>query len=142
MNATSAAMFAILSMTAQAAEPTGTLMLACEGTVARGKPSPGNTYPEFGKPEPMSTSILLNFTTRKAEIADFISGGPINIMFSSETHIFFGTYDEKGNPNGGFAAKINRVTGEMDASDTVIDGNGLYSTTRYTLKCKPTQRMF
>jgi hypothetical protein len=135
-----AALALLLVLTVAAAEPTGTLTLACEGTVARSKPSPGNTYPEFGKPEPVSMTIVLNFTTGKAEIAGFSTVAPINIMFSSETHIVFGTYDGK-ETHGGFAAKINRVTGEMDASDTVIDANGLHSTTSYTLKCKPTQRM-
>jgi hypothetical protein len=40
-----------------------------------------------------------------------------------------------------FIARINRLTGEMDAGDTV-EVNGLYSTTSYEMKCSPVQRMF
>jgi len=87
-------------------------------------------------------NILLNFATQKVEIAGFNSVAPINIMFSTETTVSFGTYNGKGNRAGGFIAMINRVTGEMEANDTVIHANGLHSTTHYSLKCKPTQRMF
>jgi hypothetical protein len=121
-----------------AAEPTGTLTFACEGTVARSKPSPGNTYPEFGKQEPVSMTIVLNFTTGKVEIAGFSAVAPIDIIFSTETSVSLGNCDGNGNPTGGFAAMLNRLTGEMEANDTVIDANGLYSTTHYSLKCKPT----
>jgi hypothetical protein len=137
-----AAIALLLVLTVAAAEPTGVLTMSCEGTLARSKPSAGNTYPDYAQPEPVSMNVLLNFATQKVEIAGFSSVAPINIIFSTETSVSFGTYDGKGNAAGGFIAVINRVTGEMEANDTVIDTHGLHSTTHYSLKCKPTQRMF
>jgi len=95
---------------AQVAEPTGTLTLACKGTVQHGIPGPGNDYPKQDNPEPVAMSLVLNF---------------IN----------------SGNSSRGIIATINRLTGEMEAKD-IVQENGLYSTTSYELKCKPTQRMF
>ena len=86
-------------------------------------------------------SIVLNFTTRKVEITGFSLLFPISIMHTTDAVVFFGGYEEVDTSSRGFSAMINRLTGEMEAIDTA-QANGLYSTTSYALKCRPTQRMF
>jgi hypothetical protein len=122
---------------AQVAEPTGTLTLACKGTVQHGIPGPGNDYPKQDNPEPVAMSLVLNLMTRKLEITGFDLLFPIEIAHMTETLVFINS----GNSSRGIIATINRLTGEMEAKD-IVQENGLYSTTSYELKCKPTQRMF
>ena len=47
-------------LAAQAAEPTGTLTLACEGTTT-------DTVGPDAKPEPISMGVVVNFTTRTVQ---------------------------------------------------------------------------
>jgi hypothetical protein len=113
-------------LAAQAAEPTGTLTLACEGTKI-------NWVYSAKTSEPVSAGLVIDFPTGT------ISGFPysleaivIQISKVDDALIIFkygGTYLQ------GF---INRVTGELEAETTVALG---YQH-QWSLKCKPTQRMF
>jgi hypothetical protein len=85
---------------------------------------------------------VLNFTTGKVEITGFDLLFPIEMMISTtETLVMINSYTDSTYGSQGFIATINRLTGEMGAIGTKKE-NGLYSTTSYTLKCKPKQRMF
>jgi hypothetical protein len=129
----------VMSWTANAAEP-AKLALTCHGIVKHGIPGPGTDYypGKQGKPEPVSIVIVLNFTTRKVEeITGALLFRRINITQASEAYISL--LEDGDHP--GFMAGINRLTGEMDAGDTV-QVKKLYSTTSYEMKCSPVQRMF
>jgi hypothetical protein len=128
----------VMSWTAHAAEP-AKLALTCQGIVKHGTPGHGTDYypGKQGKPEPVSIAIVLNFTTRKVEITGALSFRRINITQASEAYISL--LEDGDHPH--FMAQINRLTGEMEAGDTV-QVNGLYSTTSYEMKCSPVQRRF
>jgi hypothetical protein len=117
-----------------------TMALTCHGIVKHGIPGPGTDYypGKQGRPEPASIVIVLNFTTRKVEeITGALLLRRINISQASEAYIWL--LEDDDHPR--LMAQINRLTGEMEASDTV-QVNGLYSTTSYEMKCSPVQRMF
>jgi hypothetical protein len=117
---------AVLS-TAQAAEPTGTLTLACEGTAVSGNGT---------NPEQLSMGIVVDFATRTVEFGhDFQF--PVEITNITQTTIkFFGStgYSPLSNLDG----VIDRMTGAVEAYIV----RELGGTMSYSLKCKPTQRMF
>ena len=120
---------------AQAAEPTGTLTLACEGTTT-------NTLGPDAKPEPISMSVVVNFTTRTVQgfgLLDY----PVEITAMNDVIIAFGGAD-KPNSVGQrsiISGAVDLVTGELGATSAVSGTTGSVSTS-YSLKCKPTQRMF
>jgi hypothetical protein len=118
-------------------EPTGTLTLACEGTVTEYRTSEGDE-----KPEPVSMGIILDFGARMVRGFDF----PVPIWKVDETSVAFDGYEphpvdaKKKDAIGG---KLDRVTGAMQV--TYTRWYALVSrtwNTTYSLKCKPTQRMF
>jgi hypothetical protein len=124
------------SQAAQAAEPTGTLTLACQGT---------KTYKEAGahsqeRTEPFSRGIIVNLTDRTVTGLD--NGPLLTIDSISETTIRFGSYffskDAISTNNG----TIDRLTGDMAATSILTHTTGGASKWSYSLKCKPTQRMF
>ena len=116
----------------QAAEPTGTLTLACQGT------GTDNIKPD-AKPEPISMGIVVNFTART--IAGFTYPGleefPVVIRAASEVLITFTGSSESGSSI--VAGDINRVTGELWASSMMRDANtsNIVTSTTYSLKCRP-----
>jgi hypothetical protein len=127
-----------LSTMAQAAE-TGTLTLACSGTVV------GNY--ESAKPQPFSTSVIVNFT------AGTVQGfGPgmidvrIKITGVNDVSVAF---DGSGKGNSGVSVwsingSVDRVTGDMRANISSMDpetGKDMTSA-NYSLKCRATQRLF
>jgi hypothetical protein len=125
--------------TAQAAEPTGTLTLACQGMTKEIAPPLG------AKPEPISMGIMLDFAARTLEgfgsdvtfrigignitetALDF-SGSNVSDLTRSYTYQISGTMD--------------RVTGTVEAVFTGSMKDGPRWSTGYSLQCKPTQRMF
>jgi hypothetical protein len=127
------ALIAILTCTAQAADET--LTLACKGTVQR----------NAMKSEPVSMGIVVNFTART--ITGFTLPTeklPLTMLnFSDTTVQFSGSNSTSSLIIDGI---IDRVTGDLEA--TAIMQPPLSETTakttieRYSLKCKPTQRMF
>jgi hypothetical protein len=119
--------------TAQAAEPTGTLTLACQGTTA-----------DFSRPddkELLSTSIIMNFATQTIVGLDAPSNSSIKILDMDEVTVNFG--GGSSYPEWSIAGSINRVTGDVEATSTLsIAKTHKMIQTSILLKCKPTQRMF
>jgi len=97
--------------TAQAAEPTGTLTLTCQGTAR----DPANIN---DKPEPVSTSIIINFATQTIVGLDAPSNSSIKIIDIDEVSIQFG--GGSSNPDWSIAGSINRVTGDVEATLHII----------------------
>jgi hypothetical protein len=118
--------------TTEAAEPTGTVALACNGTKTDDIPD--------AKSEPISISIIIDFKARTIE-GDLAS--VMTITDVTETNITF-----KGSEVNGkvysyqIGGTINRVTGAMEAVQASVLRERWSWTTNYSLKCKPTQRMF
>jgi hypothetical protein len=122
--------------TAQGADTT--LTLACQGTTAAGY--------EDAKPEPISMGIIVNFTKRTVQgfghpgLIDY----PVQITaWNDVTVAFRGSYvftDQQLSITG----SIDRVTGDVEATDLSTDTktHNTVSSLQYTLKCRPTQRMF
>jgi hypothetical protein len=114
--------------TAQAAEPTGTLTLACEGTTKVGE-----------KLEPISMGIIVDFAARTVHGFGYpgLSGRfdfPVKITGMNEVTVAFHGSNQTG---VSITGSIDRVTGEAEARTQTPD-----LILRYALKCKPTQRMF
>ena len=122
--------------TAQAAEPTGTLTLACQGT-ATDKPDLG----EAAKPEPVSMGLIIDFTTKTVAGFDRVfqsfSAGRIKITVIDSTSIVFGGTDPVGAAIFGI---VDRITGDVEAATEHwnYETNKLQWATGYSLKCKPT----
>ena len=120
--------------TAQAAEPTGTLTLACNGE--RMSRSSLDSAPVQ---EQVFMNIIVNFTDRTVRFGGDWSP-PIPIHEVTETFVTF-----EDNQTGLFEASIlgiiEFVTGELEAVMKLSGKTGKLDNF-YILKCKPTQRMF
>jgi hypothetical protein len=114
---------------AHAAEPTGTLTLACEGTAITTDRTDKNTQVVSGTP--ISTAINVDFEHRTVEFDNI----PASISEVTETTIKFHFANLEGT--------IDRVTGAVEVN-TLRPMSDRYdrSEMTYSLKCKPTQRMF
>jgi len=124
-------------LAAHAAEPTGTLTLACEGTTT-------DTVGPDAKPEPISMGVVVNFTTRTVQ--GFGSGlldYPVEITAVNEVIIAFGGASKPNNvgQHSIISGAEDLVTGELGVTSSFLGTTGSVSTS-YSLKCKPTQRMF
>ena len=122
---------------AQAAEPTGTLTLACKGTTQ---------WSDDAKPEPTSTGVIIDFTARTLEGFGRDVSFPIRITDVTETTIgFMGNNWNQPNRMVSFSISgtIDRVTGAVEATfaGAMASGKSTWSA-HYVLQCKPTQRMF
>jgi hypothetical protein len=117
---------------AQAAEPE-TQMLACKGTTKDDIPD--------AKPEPISTSIIIDF--KAGIIEGDLAYGRMTITDVTNTSITF-----KGSDTGRkdysytIDGTIDRVTGATEAVQTSVLNERWTLTKRYSLQCKPTKRMF
>jgi hypothetical protein len=119
---------------AQAAEPTGTVTLTCEGTASTSAQSPP------AERQPVSVGIILNFADKTIALIEGASRGlgwtyPIKIDKVSELAISFGSADEKATEF--MWGTVGRVSGDVQLY--YQHNSGL---TYYALKCKPSQRMF
>src|SRR5262245_20006576 len=135
-------MVTCLSMTAEAADET--LPLACQGTVTE------TMMEEEKKTEPISMGILVNFTNSTVQgfgKPDPNEDFPIKITGMNEPTISF-QGKRPDNPKGAtdrrIEGNIDRVTGDVNATDTLMNlkTSKIAYSTRYALKCRPTQRMF
>jgi hypothetical protein len=117
------------------AEPAGTLTLACQGESTRTIISGGASTQE-----PVSLGIIVSF---KEETVGWVhSYGTVEgfhgiraqILLLDETQVQFGGDD---NDLGSIRGHIDRVTGDTNASY-----RSKTRSMKYSLKCKPTQRMF
>jgi hypothetical protein len=128
-----------LSMSAQAAEPTGTLTLACEGKVWVEDKRLNRVCVTGGCGDPVSMGVIVDFVARTVDLGhDALPKFPIRISDITETTISFGGDNHKvwdQSLNG----TIDRVTGTLEAIFVQSDPKLSAS---YSLKCRPTQRMF
>ena len=126
-----------LSTIAQAAD-TGTLTLACKGTTVAGY--------QGANPEPISMGLIVNFATRAVQ--GFGTPGvldvPVKITGINDVTIAFGGSGRPLNSDWTISGSIDRVTGEVEASETSADPKTgkTFSSTSYSLKCMPTQQLF
>jgi hypothetical protein len=129
--ATAAALLVVAGVTAQAAEP-ATLTLACQGTTISSL--------ENAKPEPVSMGIIVNFTNRTVQ--GF--GYPVNITDVDEVTVSFNGFSSLSSTRWHTDGFIDRVTGDLYANSLVqaVETSKIVTSTIYSLKCRPTQRMF
>jgi hypothetical protein len=125
---------------AQAAEPTGTLTLACQG-----KTTDKTHVGKVAEPEPVSLGLMIDFTSNAVSGFEFpgSSGAQVKIVFIDKTTIGFSGTSAMG---GTAFGRIDRITGDVEAATEFwsheTDPHKLVWATAYALKCKPTQRMF
>ena len=124
---------ATLPLTAHAAEPTGALTLACEGTTRlRIDSSPRS--PD----EPSSMSVIVNFTTKTVTglrygDLSYDDEFPVAITGVNDLIVMFGgSNDGSDNPTT-ITGTIYRMTG-----DVYVTWKGGAVTRTYSLNCKPT----
>jgi archaellum component FlaG (FlaF/FlaG flagellin family) len=119
----------VLGVIIAAAEPTGTLTLACKGTNIVEYVATHNKVSSQ-----VTVGIIVDF--QKKTVVGFTPGNDIPVMIKDvdETAISF-----EGNAlNVMISGTIDRVTGTVVAS--II--NGETTTDSLELQCKPTERMF
>jgi len=112
------------------------LTLACQGTIE-----------VDAKPEPVSMSVVVNFTTRTVEgFTDPLVGAlPAHLSAVTEGTIIFGNASDPGGAaDYSIYGSIDRITGDVWAESWVLKPKipGRIGWMRYTLKCRPAQRMF
>jgi len=119
---------------AQAADTT--LTLACRGTT---------TDTIVDKPEPVSMGIIVNFTKRTVqgfgdpELGEY----PVKITAWNDVTVSFSGGEDRKGAQTSILGSIDRVTGAVEATSMLINAKGevTYSL-KYSLKCRPAQRMF
>jgi hypothetical protein len=131
------ALAALSISTAQAAEPTGTLTLACQGTSTFAGKDILTTQTQ------VSLGIIVNFADRTVAFGGNADAGNfpvIKIIDISEAVVSFlgGSV-----PGLHISGSIDRVTGDVEATSeaTGTENRTIIMRTLYSLKCKPTQRM-
>jgi hypothetical protein len=116
------------------------LTLACNGTTTTSGKS------EDAKPEPISMGIIVNFATRMVQ--GFGTPGlfdyPVKVTAANDVTVAFSGSHNMGSITMTIRGTIDRVTGDVEASDTSVDTktSKFISWTNYALKCRPAQRMF
>ena len=96
-------------------------------------------------PEPISTGIILNVTSQTAKGSALRStsspgcagGGAL----SNERDVIVRFSEDNKSSEATFIGSYRRVTGTLEAS-SFERMSGRITTTSYTLKCRPAQRMF
>ena len=123
---------------AHAAEPTGTLTLACEAvkeTVI------GSDV--IGDRERVSMGLVVNFTKRTVEGIPGATPAALDAITETTADFTYSTRSEDGMVQPRGSGHIDRMTGHLWArfySWTLSEVSKL--SVEYPLKCKPTQRMF
>lgn len=138
-----AAVITVLTATTAQAVETGTLTLACKGTNVAGY--------EGANPEPFSMSLIISFTagTVQGFGTPGFSDPPVKITGINDVTVAFGGSTQAparvlGNSDWSLNGTIDRVTGEVEANEILTDAQTgkKFASTSYSLKCRPTQRMF
>jgi hypothetical protein len=118
--------------TVHAAEPTGTLTLACQGTVTI-------KFRASYEPDPISMGLIVSFTNRTvkgtARWGPYLFDDEIPITNSNEDTVVFSGFSKFLGMT--IHGSMDRVTG--DVGMVAIEKATEFD---YSLKCKPTQRMF
>jgi hypothetical protein len=112
------------------------LTLACQGTAT-------DTTRTDAKPEPISMGIILNFTARTVKgFTSPTDDFPVTINHFNEVTVEFGGHNKTGSWT--ILGSIDRVTGDLDATSHLRrpTTHDVVSVVNYSLKCRPTQRMF
>jgi hypothetical protein len=97
------------------------------------------------KPQPVSLGLLVDFTSKTVKGLPFLHGGQLKITEVNELHVVFGASEKVVNNIYRSGGKLDRVTGDVEASSVVYSDHGSLSgdgAVHYSLKCQPTQRMF
>jgi hypothetical protein len=120
--------------TAQAAEATGTLTLACKGTqISRGAAGTSS--------DQISIGIVVDFQKRTvAGISDL----PVKIDGVDEATVSFSSSEISASHHNVLTGILDRGTRSLTAASSKFDsasGKSILSLS-YRLQCKPTQRMF
>src|SRR5262245_16999388 len=101
---------------AQATEPTGTLTLACQGTMID-KTDPSL---EAAKPEPVTMGLMIDFTSNTVagfeHLNPVLGGAPVKIIVVDKTTIGFSGINAAG---GTAFGTIDRITGDVEAATEV-----------------------
>jgi len=126
---------------AHAAEPTGTLTLACQGTTT----TKNIEMQVDEKPEPISMGIIVDFAARTVDgfgvLVPITDLGDVTVVFYSND-----PGDADAHMNTTIFGTIDRMTGEVRAARIWVglaaDNSPIDIWTNFSLKCKPTQRMF
>jgi hypothetical protein len=123
---------------AQAQGADSVLTLACQGTIA-------NENDDW-KPETTSMGIIINFTNRTTQGFHGPPGFfdsfkyPIRIIAWDDVAVRLGGEHDNGTS---FRGTIDRVTGDVEADELIMSKKTTkLGHTRWTLKCRPAQRMF
>jgi hypothetical protein len=133
-------LLALALSTSHAAEPTGTLTLACQG-MATDK----TDLSEEAKPKPVSMGLIIDFTTKTVagfeRVFPSSSTARVEITVVDKTTIGFSGTDGMG---GAVFGTIDRIVSDVEAvaEHWNRETNKLQWATGYSLKCKPTQRVF
>jgi hypothetical protein len=87
-----------------------------------------------------NAGTVQGFGTPTPSLLDY----PIKITAINEVTIAFGGSTQLGGSELKLLGTIDRMTGEVEANQTFTDSNTGKSigSTAYSLKCRPTQRMF
>jgi len=125
------------ALSAASAPADTVLTLACQGTTTSGSEE---------KPDKVSMGIIVNFTKRTVQ--GFGSPGlidyPVQITAWNDVTVAFSGSHVFANQNLSIRGTIDRVTGDVEATDLSTDTttHKIVSSLTYTLKCRPAQRMF
>jgi hypothetical protein len=125
------------TLSAATAPADTTLALACQGTT---------TALGSEDPQRVSMGIIVNFTKRTVQgfghpdLIDY----PVQITAWNDVTVAFRGTHPFGNQQLSISGSIDRVTGDVEATDMSMDTttHKTVSSLVYTLKCRPTQRMF
>ncbi len=124
----------------QAAEPTGTLTLACHGT-ATSQTTTGTFDPITNT---ISMGLIVNFTNHTIQGTSrwgpFLFDDQLQITDSNENTVVFGGFSKFLGMT--VRGSMDRVTGDVSMRATAPLGKEHLDIADYSLKCRPTQRMF
>jgi hypothetical protein len=116
--------------TLRAQQQPATLTLACKGTVTT------STVPN---PRPYSVGIIINFTNRTVQ---GLASYPVTITADNAAMATFSGQDKDENAAYSIGGSIDRVTGDLEATERAYNEHKILFVQSYSLQCKPTQRMF
>ena len=102
------ALVALSITTLQAAKPTGTVTLACEGTA-----TDKTDLRELAKPEPVSMGLIIDFTTNSVAGFPSFSADRVKIIVVDKTTFGFSGTDGTG---GAVFGTADRATGDVEAT--------------------------
>ena len=117
--------------TAQAAEPTGTLTLACEGTEITERDAGTSS-------KRVNIGVIVDFQKKVIHGVSDSRHGPLTITDINEMRLDFLKYETWGTRTTWImTGTLDRISGALTAKEAVES-----QTVSWNLQCKPTQRVF